>query len=246
MCDAFIPLLKPEGRVVNVASVGGHLNGYSADAKKRIQDAAASTSDVISLVGEYEVRVHWRGLQDWPDPPDSRTQRRGRVGRLQEGRLLRQQGFPRRIDQGVGCGEFAAVHQLVCDRRQERIVCADVHSCCPGWVDTDMGLQMGKPPKSIGKTDESPSSFTGLKLTASQRTEVRSRYDSPLAISGNRQASSGRTTVFPVRRMERSAYGSSGDRTLDMQFRARLSQISSVPLKSKGFHEVRQAVEDLR
>ena len=27
-----------------------------------------------------------------------------------------------------------------------------MYSCCPGWVDTDMGLQMGKPPKSLGKS----------------------------------------------------------------------------------------------
>jgi NAD(P)-dependent dehydrogenase (short-subunit alcohol dehydrogenase family) len=55
MCDAFIPLVKKGGRVVNVASVGGHLNGYSAEAKKKIQDAAVSTSALMNLVSEYEV-----------------------------------------------------------------------------------------------------------------------------------------------------------------------------------------------
>jgi NAD(P)-dependent dehydrogenase (short-subunit alcohol dehydrogenase family) len=56
MCDNFIPLVKKGGRIVNVASVGGHLNGYSADAKKRIQEAASSTSALKDLVSEYEVR----------------------------------------------------------------------------------------------------------------------------------------------------------------------------------------------
>jgi NAD(P)-dependent dehydrogenase (short-subunit alcohol dehydrogenase family) len=56
MCDNFIPLVKKGGRIVNVASVGGHLNGYSADAKKRITDAASSTSALKDLVSEYEVR----------------------------------------------------------------------------------------------------------------------------------------------------------------------------------------------
>jgi len=55
MCDHFIPLVKKGGRVVNVASVAGHLNGYSADAKKRIQEAASSTSVLKELVTEYEV-----------------------------------------------------------------------------------------------------------------------------------------------------------------------------------------------
>jgi NAD(P)-dependent dehydrogenase (short-subunit alcohol dehydrogenase family) len=59
MCDNFIPLVKKGGRVVNVASVAGHLNGYSADAKKRIQEATSSVSAVMDLASEYEVR--WRG-----------------------------------------------------------------------------------------------------------------------------------------------------------------------------------------
>jgi len=56
MCDHFIPLVKKGGRIVNVASVAGHLNGYSADAKKKIQEAASSTSALKDLVSEYEVR----------------------------------------------------------------------------------------------------------------------------------------------------------------------------------------------
>ena len=58
MCDHFIPLVKKGGRIVNVASVAGHLNGYSLDAKKRIQEAASSTSALKNLVSEYEVR-YW-------------------------------------------------------------------------------------------------------------------------------------------------------------------------------------------
>jgi len=56
MCDHFIPLVKKGGRIVNVASVGGHLNGYSSDAKKSIQEAASSTSALKDLVTGYEVR----------------------------------------------------------------------------------------------------------------------------------------------------------------------------------------------
>jgi len=56
MCDQFMPLVKKGGRIVNVASVAGHLNGYSSDAKKRIQEAVSSTSALKDLVTEYEVR----------------------------------------------------------------------------------------------------------------------------------------------------------------------------------------------
>lgn len=64
MCDSFMPMVKAGGRIVNVASVGGHLNGYSAEIKKRIQGATSSTSDVMELVTEYEVSI---GLEDLED-----------------------------------------------------------------------------------------------------------------------------------------------------------------------------------
>lgn len=54
MCDAFLPLLKKGGRVVNVASVAGHLNGYSDSAKNKLRDASTSLSNLDSVLREYE------------------------------------------------------------------------------------------------------------------------------------------------------------------------------------------------
>ena len=54
MCDAFLPLITKGGRVVNVASVAGHLNGYSSSAKNKMQDAATSLSKLDALLEEYE------------------------------------------------------------------------------------------------------------------------------------------------------------------------------------------------
>jgi carbonyl reductase 1 len=54
MCDAFLPLLKKGGRIVNVASVAGHLNGYSSSAKDKMKDASTSLGKLNALLEEYE------------------------------------------------------------------------------------------------------------------------------------------------------------------------------------------------
>jgi NAD(P)-dependent dehydrogenase (short-subunit alcohol dehydrogenase family) len=112
MCDNFIPLVKKGGRIVNVASVGGHLNGYSAEAKKRIQSGASSTSALKDLVSEYEVRNTRNELIcRWS--ADSRGEQTGSRGRIQEGRVLRQQSIRRRFDKGFGRWEYWSSDQLV-------------------------------------------------------------------------------------------------------------------------------------
>jgi NAD(P)-dependent dehydrogenase (short-subunit alcohol dehydrogenase family) len=55
MCEAFVPLIQKGGRVVNVASVAGHLQGYSQDAEQKLKDGAKSLSAINKLVEEYEV-----------------------------------------------------------------------------------------------------------------------------------------------------------------------------------------------
>jgi NAD(P)-dependent dehydrogenase (short-subunit alcohol dehydrogenase family) len=55
MSEAFIPLLKKGGRLVNVASVASHLNGYSQETKQKLRDSTHSVSAVSDLVDEYEV-----------------------------------------------------------------------------------------------------------------------------------------------------------------------------------------------
>lgn len=54
MCEAFLPLIKSQGRIVNVASVAAHLNGYGKAAESKIRDSAASLDKVDALLSEYE------------------------------------------------------------------------------------------------------------------------------------------------------------------------------------------------
>jgi carbonyl reductase 1 len=44
-CHKFVPLLKPEGRIVNLASMSGHLNKYSDDVRNRFL-AAKTEKDI--------------------------------------------------------------------------------------------------------------------------------------------------------------------------------------------------------
>ena len=54
MCDAFLPMIKKGGRIVNVASGAGHLDEYSKEAEQKLQDAATSLSKLDALIEEYE------------------------------------------------------------------------------------------------------------------------------------------------------------------------------------------------
>ena len=54
MCEAFLPLVKSQGRIVNIASVAAHLNGYGKAAESKVRDSAASLDKVDALLSEYE------------------------------------------------------------------------------------------------------------------------------------------------------------------------------------------------
>jgi carbonyl reductase 1 len=55
MCNAFLPLIRSGGRIVNVASVASHLRGYTSEIKDEFHDAAKSTIALTHLVQKYEV-----------------------------------------------------------------------------------------------------------------------------------------------------------------------------------------------
>ncbi|TQN66716.1 Carbonyl reductase [NADPH] 1 [Colletotrichum shisoi] len=64
---AWIPVLKPDGRIVNVASVSGALSQYSPEIKKRFLDAQ-SVADVTKLMEEFTAAVE-KGTHEkdgWP------------------------------------------------------------------------------------------------------------------------------------------------------------------------------------
>lgn len=64
MCDAFLPLLKKGGRLVNVASVAAHLSGYSTDAKAKIEKSATSMSAFNHALDEYLVSSLYHAYTD--------------------------------------------------------------------------------------------------------------------------------------------------------------------------------------
>ena len=58
MCQAFIPLLKKGGRIVNVSSVGSSLNQYSDEIKQRFRDPKMTLEDLEGMMTEYQVSPH--------------------------------------------------------------------------------------------------------------------------------------------------------------------------------------------
>ena len=55
MCQAFIPLLSQDGRIVNLSSVASGLQIYSKDVQARFRDSNMTLEDVEQLAREYEV-----------------------------------------------------------------------------------------------------------------------------------------------------------------------------------------------
>ena len=55
MCQAFLPIMRQNGRIVNVSSVGGTLKNYSSDKQERFRNPNKSLQDIEILVQEYEV-----------------------------------------------------------------------------------------------------------------------------------------------------------------------------------------------
>lgn len=54
MCHAFLPLIRKGGRIVNVASVAGHLKIYPRDIQQQFTDAATSMSRYKAFLSHYE------------------------------------------------------------------------------------------------------------------------------------------------------------------------------------------------
>ena len=55
MCQAFLPLLKPQGRIVNVASLAGHLKLHSKEAQAKFKNAAESLGNLNDTLKDFEV-----------------------------------------------------------------------------------------------------------------------------------------------------------------------------------------------
>ena len=57
MCQAFLPIMKPEGRIVNVSSASGELRQFGGALQSRFRQPHITLSGVEALAQEYEVSV---------------------------------------------------------------------------------------------------------------------------------------------------------------------------------------------
>ncbi|KAF2481683.1 NAD-P-binding protein [Neohortaea acidophila] len=121
MCQTAIPLLSPRGRIVNLSSIASSLRPFPEHIQKRFRDPNMSLDDLEILAQEYETSVQ-----------HGSEQQSGFVG-------------PKR----------AYSFSKACINAFTRILARDnpglvINACCPGWVNTDMGVLVGtsKPPKT--------------------------------------------------------------------------------------------------
>ncbi|KAK0742676.1 carbonyl reductase [Schizothecium vesticola] len=114
---AFLPLLKAEGgRIVNVASMSGYLNKYSAAIRDRFLNAK-SVDNITKLMDEFTSAVE-----------------RGRE---------KEEGWPSAAYATSKAGEIGMTLQIAAEVKWEGKNGVLVNACCPGWVVTDMTKGMG-------------------------------------------------------------------------------------------------------
>ena len=105
-----MPLLKEEGRIVNLASMAGHLNKYSDDIQKRFL-AAKTEEDVTGIMKDFISAVE--------------------AGNEKEA------GFPSAAYAVSKAGLIGSTKALA-RAEQEKGSKILVNACCPGYVNTDM------------------------------------------------------------------------------------------------------------
>jgi carbonyl reductase 1 len=124
-CRAFITLLKPTGRIVNVASTSGSLSKYSPSIRDRFL-AAKSEADVSSIMHEFQSAV--------------------------EAAKEKEAGFPSAAYAVSKAGLIGGTKAMARDM-QEKGSKVLINSCCPGYVNTDMTKGNGtKTPDDGAKT----------------------------------------------------------------------------------------------
>ncbi|KAF1834544.1 carbonyl reductase [Decorospora gaudefroyi] len=109
-CHAFLPLLKPTGRLVNVASMVGHLNKYSDDVRTRFL-SSKTEDDVTSIVKDFASAVEAGKEKEAGFP--SAAYAVSKAGLIGGTRALA------RVEKEKGSGVL-------------------INCCCPGYVNTDM------------------------------------------------------------------------------------------------------------
>ncbi|CBX93171.1 similar to carbonyl reductase [Plenodomus lingam JN3] len=109
-CHTFLPLLKPTGRIINVASAVGKLDKYSEQVRNRFQ-AARTEEDITSIMKDFHAAVQ--------------------AGKEKDA------GFPSAAYAVSKAGLIGATRALARAEKQKGSSVL-INSCCPGYVNTDM------------------------------------------------------------------------------------------------------------
>ena len=125
--QAFLPLIRPEGRLVNVASVVGHLSSKYSDSLRQKFSSTETVSDVTNLMEAFANAVKQGNHADegWPSAAYA-VSKTGVIG----------------MTRAIAKEE---------ERNGRGIL---VNSCCPGFVNTDM--TKGRGVKTVDQGAETP------------------------------------------------------------------------------------------
>ena len=119
MCQTFIPLLRPAGRIVNVSSTASSLSNYSSSIQSRFRSSTLTLEALETLLSEYQTAA------------DNNSEL--------------QNGWPKQSYAVSKAATNAMTATLAREYSEKGLV---INSCCPGWVATDMGKMIASaPPK---------------------------------------------------------------------------------------------------
>ncbi|KAF2847705.1 carbonyl reductase [Plenodomus tracheiphilus IPT5] len=109
-CHTFIPLLRPTGRIINLASSAGQLDKYSDEIRNRFL-SSKTEDDVTSIMKDFQAAV--------------------------KGGKEKEAGFPSAayaVSKAGLIGGTRALAKTEKDKGSKLLI----NSCCPGYVNTDM------------------------------------------------------------------------------------------------------------
>jgi carbonyl reductase 1 len=123
-----LPLIRPGGRLVNVASRSGQLNKYSAPLKDSFLSASKTSVSACSAIMEKF------------------------IGAVKAGKE-KEEGFPSAAYAVSKAGEiaFTKVIALEAEENGKNVL---INACCPGYVNTDMTKGNGS--KTVDEGAETP------------------------------------------------------------------------------------------
>ena len=126
--EDLLPLIRPGGRLVNVASSAGRLANYPAPLREAFLSASkSSVSECSALMGKY-------------------------IGAVKAG-TEKEEGFPSSAYGVSKAGEIAFTKAVAVEAEKNGKGVL-VNSCCPGYVNTDM--TKGNGTKSVDEGAETP------------------------------------------------------------------------------------------